>query len=144
MCSSDLVERPVAGQDWDTNPFQLTEKDGRLYGRGACDMKGFLGVALAFAPEFARRGLGTPIHFSFSYDEEVGCIGVRRLIADVVARAIKPSGCIIGEPSGMHPVVAHKGKRSYRCRVRGHEAHSSRSEERRVGKECRSRWSPYH
>ena len=65
------------------------------------------------------------MHFALSYDEEVGCIGVRRLIADVVARGVKPSGCIIGEPSGMQPVVAHKGKRSYRCRVRGHEAHSS-------------------
>src|SRR5437762_906545 len=88
-------------------------------------MKSFSAIGLAFVPEFLRRGLARPLHFALSYDEEVGCIGVRRLIADVVARGIKPLGCIIGEPSGMEPVVAHKGKRSYRCRVRGHEVHSS-------------------
>jgi acetylornithine deacetylase len=120
---TDVV--PVDGQPWDTPPFEATIAGDRLYGRGVTDMKSFSAIGLAFVPELLRRGLARPVHFALSYDEEVGCIGVRRLIADVVARAIKPSGCIIGEPSGMHPVVAHKGKRSYRCRVRGHEAHSS-------------------
>ncbi len=120
---TDVV--PVDGQPWDTPPFEATISGNRLYGRGVTDMKSFSAIGLAFVPEFLRRGLARPVHFALSYDEEVGCIGVRRLIADVVARGIKPLGCIIGEPSGMEPVVAHKGKRSYRCRVRGHEAHSS-------------------
>src|SRR5437667_5634718 len=120
---TDVV--PVDGQPWDTPPFEARLKDGRLYGRGAADMKSFSAIGLAFVPEFVRRGLARPLHFALSYDEEIGCIGVRRLIADVVAKGIKPLGCIIGEPSGMQPVVAHKGKRSYRCRVRGHGAPSS-------------------
>jgi acetylornithine deacetylase len=120
---TDVV--PVDGQPWDTPPFDATIGGDRLYGRGVTDMKSFSAIGLAFVPELLRRGLARPVHFALSYDEEVGCIGVRRLIADVVAGGIKPSGCIIGEPSGMKPVVAHKGKRSYRCRVRGHEAHSS-------------------
>jgi acetylornithine deacetylase len=120
---TDVV--PVDGQPWDTPPFEATIAGERLYGRGVTDMKSFSAIGLAFVPELLRRGLARPLHFALSYDEEVGCIGVRRLIADVVARGIKPSGCIIGEPSGMRPVVAHKGKRSHRCRVRGHEAHSS-------------------
>lgn len=120
---TDVV--PVDGQPWDTAPFEATIGGDRLYGRGVTDMKSFSAIGLAFVPELLRRGLARPLHFALSYDEEVGCIGVRRLIADVVAQGIKPSGCIIGEPSGMQPVVAHKGKRSHRCRVRGHEAHSS-------------------
>ena len=120
---TDVV--PVDGQPWDTSPFDATVGGDRLYGRGVTDMKSFSAIGLAFVPELLRRGLARPVHFALSYDEEVGCIGVRRLIADVVACGIKPSGCIIGEPSSMKPVVAHKGKRSYRCRVRGHEAHSS-------------------
>ena len=88
-------------------------------------MKSFSAIGLALVPELLRRGLKQPLHFALSYDEEVGCIGVRRLIADIAARDIKPAGCIIGEPTGMRPVVAHKGKRSFRCRVRGHAAHSA-------------------
>ena len=120
---TDVV--PVDGQPWDTDPFIAIIKDDRLYGRGVTDMKSFSATGLAMVPEFLRRGLKRPLHFALSYDEEVGCIGVRRLIADIVKRGIQPAGCIVGEPTGMHLVVAHKGKRSYRCRVRGHEAHSS-------------------
>jgi acetylornithine deacetylase len=88
-------------------------------------MKSFSAVGLTFLPQFLARGLRKPLHFALSYDEEVGCIGVRRLIADIVARGIRPAGCIVGEPTGMELVVAHKGKKSWRCRVRGFEAHSS-------------------
>ncbi len=120
---TDVV--PVEGQDWDTDPFRLTEQDGRLYGRGTADMKSFIAVALTFAPEFARRGLKTPIHFAFSYDEEIGCIGVHRLIADLVHAGIRPGSCIVGEPTLMRPVIAHKGKHGFRCTVRGLATHSA-------------------
>ncbi|HQR10129.1 MAG TPA: acetylornithine deacetylase [Casimicrobiaceae bacterium] len=120
---TDVV--PVDGQPWDTNPFEVALVDDRLVGRGVTDMKSFSAVGLAFVPEFVRRGLKRPLHFALSYDEEVGCIGVRRLIADVVAKGISPAGCIVGEPTGMQLVVAHKGKKAWRCRVRGFEAHSS-------------------
>jgi acetylornithine deacetylase len=120
---TDVV--PVDGQPWDTNPFEATIDGHRLRGRGVTDMKSFSAIGLAFVPEFLRRGLARPLHFALSYDEEIGCIGVRRLIADIVAKGIQPSGCIIGEPTGMQLAVAHKGKKAWRCRVRGHEAHSS-------------------
>jgi acetylornithine deacetylase len=120
---TDVV--PVDGQPWDTDPFQATLVGDRLHGRGVADMKSFSAIGLAFVPKFLERGLSRPLHFALSYDEEVGCIGVRRLIADVRARGIAPTGCIIGEPTGMQLVVAHKGRRTWRCRVRGHEAHSS-------------------
>jgi acetylornithine deacetylase len=120
---TDVV--PVDGQPWDTNPFTATRIGDKIYGRGVTDMKSFSATGLAFVPEFMRRGLKRPVHFALSYDEEVGCVGVRRLIADVVRRGVSPLGCIVGEPTGMELVVAHKGKKSWRCRVRGHEAHSS-------------------
>ena len=120
---TDVV--PVDGQPWTSEPFAATLKGDRLYGRGVADMKSFSAIALAAVPEFLRRGLERPLHFALSYDEEVGCIGVRRLIADVVAKGWKPAGCIVGEPTGMQLVVAHKGRTTWRCRVRGHEAHSS-------------------
>ena len=120
---TDVV--PVEGQDWDSDPFRLLEKDGRLYGRGTADMKGFIAVALALAPEFARRGLKTPVHFAFSYDEETGCVGIGRLIADLAHAGIKPLSCIVGEPTLMRPVIAHKGKQGYRCIVRGLACHSA-------------------
>jgi acetylornithine deacetylase len=119
---TDVV--PVEGQAWDTDPFSLTEIDGRLYGRGTSDMKSFLAIALALLPRYAGR-LERPLHLAFSYDEEVGCIGVGRLIADLVRAGIKPDGCVVGEPTWMSPVIAHKGKRSYRCNVRGLAAHSA-------------------
>ena len=120
---TDVV--PVDGQAWASNPFELSERGGRLYGRGTCDMKGFVACVLGMVPDFKARTLKTPLHVVLSYDEEVGCVGVRRLIADLPARGIAPAGCIVGEPTGMRLVVAHKGKKSWRCRVRGHEAHSS-------------------
>ncbi len=120
---TDVV--PVDGQPWETDPFEATLAGDRLHGRGVTDMKSFSAIALAFVPEFLRRGLARPLHFALSYDEEIGCIGVRRLIADVVGKGIAPTGCIVGEPTGMRLVVAHKGRKTWRCRVRGHEAHSS-------------------
>ncbi len=120
---TDVV--PVDGQPWDTNPFVATRIGDKVHGRGVTDMKSFSATGLAFVPEFLRRGLKRPVHFALSYDEEVGCVGVRRLIADVRQRGLSPLGCIVGEPTGMELVVAHKGKKSWRCHVRGHEAHSS-------------------
>jgi acetylornithine deacetylase len=120
---TDVV--PVDGQPWATDPFAATVVGNKLYGRGVADMKSFSATGLAFVPELLRRGLRRPVHFALSYDEEVGCIGVRRLLEDVAKRGLRPTGCIVGEPTGMRLVVAHKGKQSYRCRVRGHETHSS-------------------
>jgi acetylornithine deacetylase len=120
---TDVV--PVDGQAWDTDPFRVVEKDGKLYGRGTSDMKSFVAVVLALAPEFARRGLTTPLHFAFSYDEEVGCIGVGRLISDLAQAGIRPKSCIVGEPTLMRPVIAHKGKKGFRCSVRGFACHSA-------------------
>ena len=120
---TDVV--PVDGQDWDTDPFKATIRDGRLYARGACDMKGFIGVALAMTPTFVAADLAMPLHFALSYDEEVGCIGVRGLIEQLTREGFKAAGVIVGEPTSMQVIVAHKGKRSYRCQVRGREAHSA-------------------
>ena len=120
---TDVV--PVEGQAWDTDPFTVVEKDGKLYGRGTSDMKSFIAVALALVPAFLERGLKTPLHLALTYDEEVGCIGVGRLITDLARAGIRPRACIVGEPTLMRPVVAHKGKRGYRCRVRGLAGHSA-------------------
>ena len=120
---TDVV--PIDGQDWNSDPFEIVERDGRLYGRGTCDMKSFIAVCLAYAPKFLGRGLETPIHFAFSYDEEVGCIGVRRLIDIIADMPVKPAMCIVGEPTNMEVIIGHKGKHSYRAEIRGLEAHSS-------------------
>ena len=116
---------PVEGQAWTHDPFDLVERDGKLFGRGSCDMKGFVSLALAAAPEFKQMDLSRPVHLAISYDEEVGCLGVRGLIDDLVKKSLRPGMCIVGEPTSMQPVVAHKGKWSYRAVVTGLERHSS-------------------
>ncbi len=120
---TDVV--PVDGQPWDTDPFKLTRKDDRLYGRGTADMKSFIAITLAMLPKFLERGLATPLHLAFSYDEEIGCIGVRRLIEKFKDMPVKPAMCIVGEPTSMQVITGHKGKRSFKAHVRGLEAHSS-------------------
>jgi acetylornithine deacetylase len=124
---SDVV--PVAQQAWQTDPFSLCERDGRYYARGAADMKGFIACVLAWLPEVvarhARGELHQPVALALSFDEEVGCLGVSYLIDDLRARGISVGGCIIGEPTEMQPVVAHKGIAHFRCRVTGRAAHSS-------------------
>lgn len=120
---TDVV--PVDGQNWSTDPFKVDIRDGLLYGRGACDMKGFIGVVLARAQAFSRARLDAPIHVALSYDEEVGCLGIPGLLTDLATAGIRPDGCIVGEPTSMRPVTAHKGGRVYRCCVRGQAAHSS-------------------
>lgn len=116
---------PVDGQAWTSDPFQLVRRDGRLYGRGATDMKGFVATFLALAPEFKAAALSQPIHFCITYDEEVGLHGARVAIADLVAHGPLPQACIVGEPSGMKPVLAHKGKLALIGTVKGVPGHSS-------------------
>lgn len=120
---TDVV--PVEGQPWDHDPFALVQGNGRLYGRGTADMKSFIACALALVPEIAERDLRLPLHFAFTYDEEVGCLGVGRLISDMVQAGIQPGSCIVGEPTLMKPVIAHKGKSGYRCLVKGLAGHSA-------------------
>ncbi len=123
---TDVV--PVDGQPWDTDPFKTVEKDGKLYGRGTSDMKSFSAVVLALLPEFQKRRIKTPIHIALSYDEEVGCLGVRPMIAEIIKSVPKPKLAIIGEPTDMKVVNAHKGIRSFRTTVTGREAHSSQTD----------------
>ncbi|WP_246795181.1 acetylornithine deacetylase [Burkholderia perseverans] len=120
---TDVV--PVDGQQWDSDPFTPTIRDGRLYGRGTCDMKGFIGAALALVPEMQAAKLARPIHLALSYDEEIGCAGAPLMLAELKRRGLQPGGCIVGEPTSMRPIIAHKGINTYRCCVRGHAAHSS-------------------
>jgi acetylornithine deacetylase len=120
---TDVV--PVDGQSWSNDPFRLTERDGRLIGRGATDMKGFLACCLAAVPAMTARPLAQPIHLAISYDEEVGCVGVRDLIARLKTAPVKPAGCFVGEPTQMGVVVGHKGKRSIIVTVHGQTCHSS-------------------
>jgi acetylornithine deacetylase len=123
---TDVV--PVDGQDWSSDPFQAEVRDARLYGRGAADMKGFIAAALALVPEFAARDLKRPIHFAFSYDEEVGCIGVRRLLDDLAKAEIRPELAIIGEPTEMRVVGGHKAGAVIDTLAKGREGHSSAPE----------------
>jgi acetylornithine deacetylase len=120
---TDVV--PVDGQDWHSEPFALRAADSKLFGRGTADMKSFIAVILARLPELAGRQLSTPIHLALSHDEEIGCCGVRRLIAALKERPVRPRLCIVGEPTAMQPVIGHKGKRSFHCRVDGFECHSA-------------------
>jgi len=120
---TDVV--PVDGQAWETNPFRLTEREGRLYGRGSADMKGFIASVLAAVPALLDQPLKLPVHLAFSYDEEVGCLGVRPMLSELEKRAHKPRLCLIGEPTGMKPVLGHKGKLAMRCQVKGAACHSA-------------------
>lgn len=120
---TDVV--PVDDQDWSSDPFTMVERDGRLYGRGTADMKGFVAAALAMAPAFLEAELATPIHYAFSYDEEVGCLGVPRLIDRMIADGLRPAACFVGEPTEMQVVVAHKTKHSLTAVVTGKPVHSS-------------------
>jgi acetylornithine deacetylase len=120
---TDVV--PVDGQKWASNPFELSERDARLYGRGTCDMKGFIAVALSLVPRFKAANLKTPIHFALSCDEEVGCKGVRPLVAHMRDHMKKPKLVIVGEPTSMQVVNAHKSAITFATEVTGHEAHSS-------------------
>jgi acetylornithine deacetylase len=122
---SDVV--PVDDQAWSSDPFVLRESEGLFYGRGAVDMKGFIAVALAMVPELKSRAVAAPVHLAFSYDEEVGCIGVSRLIEQIGMAEARPFACVVGEPTGMVPITGQKGLQVRRCRVKGREAHSSRT-----------------
>jgi acetylornithine deacetylase len=116
---------PWDGQDWSHDPLGAAVEGGRLWGRGSADMKSFIAIALAHAGSFLESKAPFAVHFAFSYDEEVGCFGVKELIADMRDAGVQPLACIVGEPTGMVPAIAHKGVYRYKCCVRGKEAHSS-------------------
>ena len=120
---TDVV--PVDGQSWTSDPFVLAERDGRFYGRGTADMKGFLACVLAAVPDLLGRQLAIPVHIAFSYDEEIGCLGVRPLIAELGRRFVKPRLVIVGEPTSMCVVDAHKGPIRWHIDIQGRAAHSS-------------------
>ncbi|ODP32688.1 acetylornithine deacetylase [Pandoraea sp. ISTKB] len=120
---TDVV--PVDGQPWTVEPFRLVEQEGRLYGRGTADMKGFIACVLAAVPDFVSRDLQMPVHLAFSYDEEIGCLGVRPMLAEIGKREHKPVLCLIGEPTELKPVLGHKGKLAMRCCVKGAPCHSA-------------------
>jgi acetylornithine deacetylase len=120
---TDVV--PVEGQAWTHNPFEMVERDGKLYGRGTTDMKGFVATCLAMVPEMKRAQLATPIHLAISYDEEIGCVGVRPLLKILSQASVKPIGCFVGEPTQMELAIGHKGKHGVRATFRGFACHSS-------------------
>ncbi|WP_248768227.1 acetylornithine deacetylase [Pseudomonas sp. MWU12-2345] len=120
---TDVV--PVDAQPWTVAPFELSEKDGKLYGRGTADMKGYIACVLAAVPQLLAAPLRMPVHIALSYDEEVGCLGVRSLLAELEQRPHKPLLCIIGEPTELKPVLGHKGKLAMRCDVHGAACHSA-------------------
>lgn len=120
---TDVV--PVDGQAWTVDPFKMTEADGKLFGRGTADMKGFIACVLAAVPTFTSANLRLPVHLAFSYDEEVGCLGVRSMLAALETRPNKPKLCLIGEPTELKPVLGHKGKLAMRCQVKGAACHSA-------------------
>ncbi len=120
---SDVV--PVTDQDWSSDPFEMEERDGRLYGRGTCDMKGFIAAAVAMAPRYAALNPQRPIHFAFTYDEEVGCFGAQALARTLQEKGIKPAVAIIGEPTSMRVIEGHKGCYEYTTHITGLEGHGS-------------------
>lgn len=123
---TDVV--PVAGQNWNSDPFFLTETDGKLFGRGTCDMKGFIAAALSMAPHYAAQKLKRPIHFAFTYDEETGCLGAQALAQCLRNMQLKPSVAIVGEPTSMQIVEGHKGCYEYSTQFTGHAGHGSSPE----------------
>ncbi len=123
---TDVV--PVTDQDWSSDPFAMRQDDGRLYGRGSCDMKGFIAAAVVMAEAYSQRDLYRPIHFAFTYDEEVGCLGARSLIPVLQETGVKPAMAIIGEPTGMQVIEGHKGCCEYTVRFSGLEGHGSTPE----------------
>jgi acetylornithine deacetylase len=123
---TDVV--PAEPADWSTDPFEAVEREGRIHGRGACDMKGFLACALALAPRFAETRLARPLHLAFTYDEEVGCLGAPVLLGDMAEAGIRPAFCIVGEPTSMRAVEGHKGMCEYTTRFRGLSGHGSAPE----------------
>lgn len=124
---TDVV--PVAGQDWTSDPYRLRLEDGRAYGRGTSDMKGFCALALALVPDFLAADLASPVHILLSYDEETTCLGVLDAIAALGVSLPRPRAVIVGEPTGLDVADAHKGVAMCDTRIFGHEAHSSRPEE---------------
>jgi acetylornithine deacetylase len=120
---TDVV--PVDGQDWSSDPFKVREADGRLYGRGTADMKGYIASVLSRVPSMTQQSLKKPVVLALSYDEEIGCVGVRDMLRAMADWPVKPAGCIVGEPTSMAVVIGHKGKRSLRVTVTGTAAHSS-------------------
>lgn len=120
---TDVV--PVTDQEWSSDPFELLERDGRYFARGACDMKGFIAAALAVSPELAEADLARPVHFALTYDEEVGCIGARALMEEIERLDIRPSVAIIGEPTEMRVIEGHKGCYEYTVEFTGLEGHGS-------------------
>ena len=122
---TDVV--PAIEEGWTSPPFELHERDGKLFGRGTADMKGFIAAVLAQVPALLSAGLKNPVHFAFSYDEEVGCLGVRKLLPRLAELPAKPWLCIVGEPTMMRTVIGHKGKVACETRVRGHACHSAQA-----------------
>lgn len=120
---TDVV--PVDGQQWTVPAFALTEQDGKLYGRGTADMKGFIACVLAAVPDLVQSSLRWPVHLAFSYDEEVGCLGVRPMLANLAQRDLAFKMCLIGEPTQLKPVLGHKAKLAMRCQVKGVACHSA-------------------
>ncbi|MEO1013770.1 MAG: acetylornithine deacetylase [Pseudomonadota bacterium] len=123
---TDVV--PVDGQDWRTDPWTLVERDGKLFGRGTCDMKSFSAIALSLAPQMAAASLKRPIIFALSYDEEIGCLGAPSMIEEIAGKLPLPSAVIVGEPTMMKVVDGHKGIAAFRTSVLGHTTHSSQTD----------------
>ena len=123
---TDVV--PVDGQPWTSDPFTITPKNGRLYGRGTCDMKGFLALSLAAVPDLIAAGPQKPVHLAFSYDEEVGCLGAPDMIQVIATELPRPALVVVGEPTNMEAVSGHKGITTFKVTVNGHEAHSSQTQ----------------
>ncbi len=120
---TDVV--PADDNEWSADPFVMREADGRLYGRGSCDMKGFIAAALAMAPRFAEVDLRRPVHFALTYDEEVGCLGGRQLVGDLANAGLQPSVAIVGEPTMMRIIEGHKGCYEYTTEFHGLNGHGS-------------------